>query len=185
MGTNFYARILPTESQINELKDLIDKKYFQTLLQQVEYLSGESDEYTLRNVIHLGKRSGGWKFLWNPNVRDDWNLKEGRHVYKFLYPLTRKGISEFLSRPDIIITSEYYTDGDKSEMLTTEEFLDMAFNWYPDGYDLKKYEESDNGHDLYPDSRGKAKAREWGFDSYKGLEFYSDGLRFSTTLTFS
>ena len=46
--------------------------------------------------IHLGKRSGGWKFLFNPN-------------YERYYPLTKEGLMNFLKRDDVIIYTEYFS----------------------------------------------------------------------------
>ena len=77
--------------------------------------------------FHLGKRSAGWKFLWNPNVyrvNDSWD---------FTYPLTKQGITDFLNQEGMVITDDY------GKTYEPDEFLAMAFNWCVDGLDAKEY----------------------------------------------
>lgn len=79
MGTNYYARILPSkerkdeidDNDFNKIKDLIDKTYGRPYynISENSFSGGE---------IHLGKRSSGWKFLWNPN----WYKIPKRHLEK-------------------------------------------------------------------------------------------------------
>ena len=69
MGTNFYARIIPKEDEKNELINKIVNNQFDEIEELTSELYGNRNEYTRKgNVIHLGKRSCGWKFLWNPNI---------------------------------------------------------------------------------------------------------------------
>ena len=75
MGTNYYARIIPTKERKEKLKELIDSDDFRAIKEEIENLYGnytdrESsyEDPNVRGIIHLGKRSGGWKFLWNPNI---------------------------------------------------------------------------------------------------------------------
>ncbi len=64
MGTNFYARIIPKEDEKNELINKIVNNQFDEIVDLASVLYGERNEYTRKgNVIHLGKRSCGWKFL--------------------------------------------------------------------------------------------------------------------------
>ena len=88
MGTNYYARILPTKERKEKLKKLIDEDSFDEIedLYQELYVDTE---------IHLGKRSAGWKFLFNPN-------------YEKYYPLTKEGLLNFLKQDNIIIYNEYF-----------------------------------------------------------------------------
>ena len=67
MGTNYYARILPDKKKKKYLKKLIDENQFFKIQEVVQEMYGESGEYIPGAVIHLGKRSSGWKFLFNPN----------------------------------------------------------------------------------------------------------------------
>ena len=69
MGTGFYARIIPKEDEKNELINKIINNKFDEIEDLASELYGNRNEYTRKgNVIHLGKRSCGWKFLWNPNI---------------------------------------------------------------------------------------------------------------------
>lgn len=192
MGTNYYARILPTLEEKENLKKLIDSDDFYAIEKEVQRLYGESTEYDKGAEIHLGKRSGGWKFLFNPN-------------YERYYKLTKEGLKEFLNKPNVIIYSEYfnsdngvmkYTDdpdkADSKEYLwTLQQFFDMAFNWgQPDGWDGESYEKWEmsrgkgyQGYTRYGDSRERY-WREKGYNpSY--YNFYNDGLRWSTCCEFS
>lgn len=51
MGTNFYARIIPTKERKEHLKKLIDNDEFDLIEDEIKEL--------YCNEIHLGKRSGG------------------------------------------------------------------------------------------------------------------------------
>jgi hypothetical protein len=75
-----------------------------------EFLEGTS--------IHLGKRSGGWKFLWN------WN--NGKY-YK-----TKEELFEFIR--DGRVVDEY------GQQIDVEEFITMALDWgKEDGWDSETY----------------------------------------------
>jgi TPP-dependent indolepyruvate ferredoxin oxidoreductase alpha subunit len=145
MGTNYYARIIPKEEDKQKLKDAIDNDRDDLVEDLVSELYSSRNEYTRKgNKIHLGKRSAGWKFLWNPNVIRycdgyiDQETKEFIPVWKYdqVYPLTKQGITDFCNREDVIITDEY------GETFSAEEFLEMAFSWgQPNGLTGKTYEE--------------------------------------------
>lgn len=199
MGTNFYARIIPKEDEKNELINKIVNNQFDEIVDLASELYGERNQYTRKgNLIHLGKRSCGWKFLWNPNVirYSDWYLddnKEYVYVYKYdyIYPLNKQGITEFVTREDVIITDEY------GEQQDPKEFLEMAFSWgEPDGYTGKTYEESHKEDSCYRNyywsdkyqRRMHTKDDEMWFDLGYIVEYYdfeADGLRFSTSINFS
>jgi hypothetical protein len=146
--------------------------------------------------VHLGKRSDGWKFLWNPNVSviRKGHLEDsptGRRyipdpsIPKYLYPLTKKGLKSFIDREDVLIYDEY------DELQDKEEFWKMALEW--------GYEKDDIGWDA--DSYYKDHPMEHGYlaggelidlltaKGYKlsryNSDFYSDGLRFATSIEFS
>ena len=200
MGTNYYARILPTLEEKENLKKLIDSDDFYAIEKEVQRLYGESTEYDKGAEIHLGKRSGGWKFLFNPN-------------YERYYPLTKEGLINFLKRDDVIIYTEYfsfreddeyskrkYVDTDNPDyhpgeyFWTAEQFMDMATNWGyndPTAWDGKAYEKyekernsSYNGYERYGDKEREEFWIERGYNpSY--YEFYNDGLRWSTCCEFS
>lgn len=198
MGTNFYARIIPTKSRKEYLKKLIDEDRFSEIQEEVQKMYGTGSEYCSEcGEIHLGKRSAGWKFLFNPN-------------YEKFYKLTKKGLAEFLNRKDIIIYTEYfmgdpehsvmeYTDDpDKADgvsyLWTAEQFLNMATHWGynkdPEGLDGKTYEEWEatqgrgyNQYLAYSDPY-EGYWRDKGYNP-EYYNFYSDGLRWSTCCDFS
>lgn len=199
MGTNFYARIIPKEDEKNELINMIANNQFDEIVDLASELYDRRNEYTRKgNVIHLGKRSCGWKFLWNSNVirYADGYLDENKqyvsvYKYDYVYPLTKQGITDFCNRKDVVITDEY------GEQYTPEDFLEMAFSWgEPDGYTGKTYEESRKEDSCYRNyywsekyQRGMhTKDDEMWFDLGYVVEYYdfeSDGLRFATSINFS
>ena len=200
MGTNFYARIIPKEEDKQKLLNAINNNEFDEIVDLASELYGDRNEYTRKgNVIHLGKRSCGWKFLWNPNIIKycdgyiDKETKEFVPVYKYdqVYPLTKQGITNFVMQDDVIITNEY---GKKQD---PKEFLEMAFSWgEPYGYTGKTYEGShkeESGYKNYYWSKKYQRSMhserdEMWFDLGYIVEYYdfeADGLRFSTSINFS
>jgi hypothetical protein len=92
---------------------------------------GEWDTISLWNEflegtnIHLGKRSGGWKFLWN------WN--NGKY-YK-----TKEELFEFIR--DGRVVDEY------GQQIDVEEFITMALDWgKEDGWDSETYHRENPEH---------------------------------------
>lgn len=200
MGTNYYARIIPKEEDKQKLIDFIKYNHFNVIESLASKLYGKRNKYNRKgNVIHLGKRSSGWKFLWNPNVIKyaDGYLDENKQYvpvfkYDYVYPLTKQGITDFCNREDIIITNEY------DERQDPKEFLEMAFSWgEPDGWTAKTYEEDPrSGPSSYRNYYWSEKYQrvmhsrddEMWFDLGYIVEYYnfeSDGLRFSTSIDFS
>lgn len=198
MGTNYYARIKPPQEKVEELKKKIDLDYFDDVVSMVSELYGHRDEHKDGFIVHLGKRSAGWKFLWNPNVRkvydgyetDEFGDTHAKWKHEYIYPLTKKGISEFFHRPDVFVYSEYYSPSFETntpeDTPSADEFLEMAFNWgKKDGWDSKTYHNVMPNEGIYY-SRERAKFwEELGFKTNYGNDFYSDGLRFSTSIEFS
>ena len=213
MGTNYYARIIPTKERKDKLKSLIDEDKFDEIKALVNktYSSPEYDydeKAYVGGEIHLGKRSGGWKFLWNPNYykvlkghmewedieggkRGHW-VDDGFEVAKF-YDLTKESIKKFIDREDIVIYDEY---GDKQDK---EEFWKMALNWVTwkdkDGNEKEAWDgdtyaewQRENNEKRY--NYGKTEyarfLEETGIVLNKeNTDFYSDGLRFATSNEFS
>ena len=139
MGTNYYARIIPKESDIKKLHELIDLNNFELIKKKTEELYSTFHPYNkedkVAGIVHLGKRSGGWKFLWNPNlymIRNGHMEEVEPGHFKFMpdpdspyyvYQLTKKGIKEFIDREDVEVWDEYKKKQDK------EEFFKMALEW--------------------------------------------------------
>ena len=90
------------------------------------------DEFIDGVNVHLGKRSGGWKFLWNWNNGDYYKTKEE------LLSFIRKGR----------VVNEY------GELQDTEEFIQMALDWGKEsGYDLESYYKDYPESNIFPDSK--------------------------------
>ena len=203
MSTNYYARIIPSEERKKELIEAVKDNDFPLIKDLTEELHGKLhlvyDTETLQGgIVHLGKSSGGWKFLWNPNVyvvrnghyedvEDRNGIKHRKYVVDpdtpcYLYPLTKKGIKEFIDREDVVIYNEYNALQDK------EEFWKEATTFNNTDWDAALYETE------YPrENRWQCKSelidlleREgYKFGSWTRADFYSDGLRFATTTDFS
>ena len=188
MGTNYYARIIPTKERKEKLKKLIGEDKFYDIEEQFR------ESYTDAE-IHLGKRSAGWKFLFNPN-------------YEKYYPLTKKGLLDFLNRDDVIIYNEYFgndgayeytEDPDSVDKMTEylwtpEQFMNMALNWGNDpdnlGWSGKEYEEwEQREYGMYPQyiQYGDPNEGYWKDKGYNPeyYNFFNDGMRWSTCCEFS
>jgi len=109
MGTNYYR--IPTQLEMEErksklIKDIADLDISPSNMESVW------DSITEGTSIHLGKRSGGWKFCWNFHNNKYYSNKE--ELIQFV--LSGRVVNEY---------------GDEIE---PQEFLDMAFEWgQPDG----------------------------------------------------
>lgn len=197
MGTNYYARIIPSHERKEKLKSLIDSDDFGKIKEEVSLMYGRVGEYDKDGgEIHLGKHSGGWKFLWNANQyrvdeghydknRGEWISNYVIHNY---YEPNKKSITEFLNRDDVRIFNEY------GEEFTFDEFVNATacFEENPvwgDGkpcYDAESYvrDKMDGYNSFYCHDDHQQMFTEMGFD-VKYHEFKSDGLRFSTSTEFS
>jgi hypothetical protein len=126
MGTNYYR--IPTDAEMQSRKEKLIQsvKNLDLSPDSVERRFGNQkpdsiyritawDEFTEGTRIHLGKRSSGWKFLWNFNSGEYY--KTGEELFKFI----RSGR----------VVNEY------GEEINQEEFIEMALNW--DGIDLIEY----------------------------------------------
>ena len=130
MGTNYY-RIPSVEEMEKRKQELIDninsldispasiERNFVTIEKENNFdFHSIWDIFTEDSNIHLGKRSGGWKFLWNFHKNKFYSNKE--ELFNFI----RSGR----------VVDEY---GDEMEV---EEFITMALEWgQPDGHDAKSY----------------------------------------------
>jgi hypothetical protein len=208
MSTNYYAKIIPSKERKKELHDAIEANDFPLINKlmdemynpiRVEYGKG----HIIGGVVHLGKRSDGWKFLWNPNVSviRKGHLEDsptGRRyipdpsIPKYLYPLTKKGLKSFIDREDVLIYDEY------DELQDKEEFWKMALGWTTwkdhktgktieawDGGSYEREHPTENRWVNNTDLTKLLEAEGYEFTSYTKSDFYSDGLRFSTNTDFS
>jgi len=90
------------------------------------------DEFLEGTNIHLGKRSSGWKFIWNWNDGNYYKTKE--ELFKFIR--------------DGRVVDEY------GNQIEAEEFITMALDWgKDDGWDVETYYKEYPEHRI-PNSRG-------------------------------
>ena len=197
MGTNYYARIIPSKERKKELHDAIEADDFSLIsklkAEMYDSIQPDDDNEIIGGKVHLGKSSGGWKFLWNPNV---FVIRKGHledsptgrkyvpdpSIPKYLYPLTKQGLHDFIFRKDVLVYDEYGEKQDK------EGFWKFALEWgQPDGWDAAGYEKEYKEH-IYPVSgefTDLLRQEGYKFTSYSNSDFYSDGLRFAGFTDFS
>lgn len=199
MSCNYYARILPSKERKKELYDAIEANDIPLIIKlmdemynpiRVEYGEG----YIIGGVVHLGKRSSGWKFLWNPNVFiiRNGHLEDNNGTRRYVsdpdtplytYPLTKKGLKSFIDRKDVLIYDEY------DELQDKEEFWKMALEWgYEkdnEGWDAASYEEKHTSYPVTGELTDLLKKEGYKFTTYTNSDFYSDGLRFAGFTDFS
>lgn len=210
MGTNYYARIIPTKERKKELHDAIEADDFPLInrLTREMYSSIERnlDAYwdaveLIGGVVHLGKASSGWKFLWDPNifVLRNGHMEDVNGIRKYIpdpntalytYPLTKKGLKTFIDREDVLIYDEY------DKLQNKEEFWKMALEWGYDkdniGWDSASYEaweeKNNKNYRTYPitgELTDLLRSEGYKFTSSSHSDFYSDGLRFAGFIDFS
>lgn len=160
MGTNFYLR--------QKLSDK-DKQIVIGLIKSDEY---DKVREMLPNDIHIGKRSGGWKFHWDHNY------------FKFFKP-SKESLIEWLKSGQIVDES--------GEEFTFDQFWNKEIaNFLYKGYDLDKYaKEHPEEHSIYWDVQGRKRKLIEECPELKNFEFsplgelYIDGLRFTIFTDFS
>lgn len=139
MGTNYYR--IPTAEEMEQRRirlqvRIIGLKITPDLIESnFAYIEDPSDQWTKLSPwdefidgtkIHLGKRSSGWKFLWNWNHRKYYKKKED--------------LLAFISSGRVV--DEYGMEQSQ------DEFVEMALLWgQEDGWDIESY------HRDNPDSR--------------------------------
>ena len=197
MGTNYYAHIIPSKQRKVNLYHAIDHNDFYLINKLVDEMYSEIKKHwetqeITGGVVHLGKKSCGWKFLWNPNVyvirHGHLEDKNGQRCWveepstgKYLYPLTKQGLHDFIFRDDVLVYDEYYELQDK------EEFWQMALTYNKDDWDAAGYEQEHPKH-IYPvtgELTDFLMAEGYQFTSRTNSDFYSDGLRFAGYTDFS
>ena len=205
MSTNYYAHIIPSKQRKKELYDAIEANDFHLInkLYRETYDNIYIDYGSTRiegGIVHLGKRSSGWKFLWNSNVfvvrhghseRDKGTYKwiEEPSTPVYTYPLTKQGLHDFIFRDDVLVYDEY------NELQDKEEFWKMALKWGYEkedkGWDAASYEEYEREHNNYTqypvtgELTDMLKQEGYKFTSHTNSDFYSDGLRFAGYTDFS
>jgi len=205
MSTNYYAHILPTKEKKKNLHDAIETNDFELIEKLCSEMYGvvQKDldyDMIIGGRVHLGKASGGWKFLWNPNIfivrhghvenyngQRKWVNDPSTGIY--LYPLTKQGLHNFIFRKDILVYDEY------KELQNKEEFWQMALSWGygkdDKGWDSASYEVYERKHNDYYQYPVTGELTDfliregYKFTSNSNSDFYSDGLRFAGFIEFS
>ena len=201
MGINYFAYIIPSKKRKKELHDAIEADDFSLIsrlkTEMYDSIQLDDDNEIIGGKVHLGKLSHGWKFLWNPNV---FAIRQGHledsltgrryvpdpSIPKYLYPLTKQGLHDFIFRDDVIVFDEYREKQDK------EEFWKDALEWgQSDGWDAASYEKYKREHSTYTpypvtgELTDLLRQEGYKFTSYTNSDFYSDGLRFAGFTEFS
>jgi len=129
MGTNYYR--IPSEQEMESRKTKLVESTnnidvspanigveFKTIpIKNSQSSLSPWDEFTEDVKIHLGKKSIGWKFLWNFNNKKFYKDKES------LLNFIRSGR----------VINEY------GEEIDFEEFITIALEWGKDGLDAESY----------------------------------------------
>lgn len=153
MGTNFYLKRKLTKKQKEDIIDIINS--------DGDYDVVVSKLYDIR-PIHIGKRSYGWKFLWNAND------------FKFFKP-TKESLIEFLKSGQII---NEYDDEFTFDQFWNEEYTN-------EGFDLTTYyaKYPEYQYHVSPEERNRFVCKHKITPNIHG-EFYIDDLRFTTCSEF-
>ena len=189
MGTNYYARIKPSNKDKQKLISLIeDGQDYYGIIELIKALYAEvnDDYYPFEGgIVHLGKSSYGWKFLWNTNWREydggHWDGESRKWIkdmklHKF-YDLTVKSLYDFIMREDITIYDEY------GEMQDKEKFWKFATETKSTGFTSASCDDVSKYPDPYHDKWVKFGYKETSDRFYH--DFIKDGLRWSTCTWFS
>lgn len=155
MGTNYYAVKKLPNSIKGKICDLIENDLYE-----------EANELFNTNYekIHIGKQSCGWKFLFNYNH------------FKY-YDLTKESINNFLRNDEIIFFDEY------GRIINVDNFWEMVENNKNKLDNMEFYSKSESLPFILLEESIPYDLK----DKYdvEGYEFYSDGLRFSSSTNFS
>lgn len=169
MGTNYYRKRIPTQSDREELHALLDK-YIEGIVNDWEFR--ERVEQVLREV-HICKISFGWQVCFD-------------HNWGEYYQPNRKDLERFLSEPGTVIEDEY------GKRYTADEFWDIVkkHNENPrnsliaDSY--RDYEISRGRYDRHFIEEYIHRCEVmFGLDCCGETDFCVDGLRFAVYTDFS
>ena len=146
MGTNFYAQHIPSKEEKQKLQEFMDNDDF-TGLQ--DYLIEVNKRY------HIGKRSGGWQFLFAIQDCDG----------PMPWTDSIDSISEYLSRQDVKIVDEYGEEF-TFEQFWNDEVGEALYN------DPEKYINTEQYYAKYPNLYYRFDNNE--YTSQEGLRFCKD-----------
>ena len=112
MGTNYYR--IPSQSEMEERKQKLEKRIsemkmtvddvergFHSLPTEDEWsYDSPWTEFVEGTRVHLGKRSSGWKFLWNFNNNKYYKDKESAVKYHKISKIRVERLNEVLVVPE-------------------------------------------------------------------------------------
>lgn len=148
MSTNFYTVHIPTELEYAKMQEALTNKQLDRLQELIDQA---------QHRYHLGKRSGGWQFMFVPHT----NKRTGEIISPWEDNLA--SIKEYLSREDVKIIDEY------GEEYTCESFFEEIKDILYHG------EHAINGYDQVDD----VNSRVW--YNVSDVEYTTEeGLRFAT-----
>lgn len=149
MGTNYYIKKYMTPEQKQKIINKINNDEYEEAKWDLEEIED----------IHIGKRSTGWKFLWDAND------------FKYFEP-TKESLIEWLKSGQII--DEY------GRKFTFDEFWNECLKGFREGYDSTTYRRD------YPNkSYWGSSCKEFHGIPVQNGEFYIDNLRFSINTDFA
>lgn len=127
MGTNFYAKHIPSQEEYDAMQEALTNRQLKELQ---ELISKATIKY------HIGKRSYGWAFGFQAKEepRYNWTDEEAQVPWDD----NLKSLKEYLNRPDIQIVDEY---GDE---FTPEQFWNEEV-----GESLKVHSTPERNYDSY------------------------------------
>lgn len=156
MGTNFYTRHIPTIKEREQMEAFLITSQWNKLKKVLE----ESTK-----SYHIGKRSGGWQFLFAPHICVRNGIPQtGRIVSP--WENTLASLQEYLSREDVEIYNEH---GDKftSNQFWNEEIGYCLYN------DPEKAINSRQYYEKHPEDI-KLFYEPFDFTTEEGLRFSKD-----------
>lgn len=157
MGTNFYCRKIPTASEMKQMQQLLAKRQYEQLQEMIN---------TAAKEYHIGKRSGGWQFLFAPHIKRRSGFSNTGQIVS-PWEETIDSIKNYLSREDVEIYNEY---GETFSFYDfwTEEIGNCLFN------DPEKYINSEQYYKKYPSQKSNIFLEPMEFTTEEGLRFSTD-----------
>ena len=160
MGTNFYLKQKLSEQEKEKAIELLNLNDYDELREM------------LPNDIHIGKRSGGWKFHWD-------------HNYFTFFKSSKESLIEWLKSGQIV---DEYGDEFTFDQFWNEEIAHFLY----EGYDMDSFvKEYPHESSVWWDMEGRKRELLRRCPELKNIEFsnqgdfYIDNLRFSVLTDFS
>ena len=157
MGTNFYARHIVTEAEYEEMQKALTEHQ----LEKLEELINDA-----KRQYHIGKRSGGWQFLFCPHVKERSGFYNSGEIVS-PWENTLASLKEYLSRPDVEIYDEYGRKFTPDEFWG-EEVGESLYN------DPEHYINGEQYYQKYPEEKRYTFLSDTEFTTEEGLRFSTD-----------